>query len=103
VLWENATALAGHQAAVEGAPRTIVLYSEAGQQADAASHPYFVSVVGRLRSCSERNRRISDLLSSTTAPAPQGGEQYILTTLCYGVQGPAIFASAIDVLPTAMD
>ncbi len=101
-LWENATAFQSKNAA-------IVLYSRNGNTAAGAPpHPYFVGVVGRLRSCPERMRRLAGLSPHTDAPPaasalPTGGEVFILKSYCYGVQGPALFASSIETLPTAMD
>jgi hypothetical protein len=102
-LWENATAFQSKSAA-------IALYSRNGNAAaSAASHPYFVGVVGRLRYCPERMRRLASLSPHAEAPvasaptAPTGGAVNILTSYCYGVQGPALFASSVDTLPTAMD
>lgn len=73
-----------------------------------ATHPQFVVVAGRLRSCAARKARIDAFMkrvevSGWPAPSdgsPGGGAVNIILTRCEGL---GLYATTVDVIPTAMD
>ncbi len=73
--------------------------------AGLSTHPQFVTASGRLRSCAERARRLQDLADRATAAAKPGDAAAPVSTLDGFCRdgGVALYVTAIDAIPTAMD
>lgn len=96
-LYRNAAAL-GHEAGV------ALFVRDDAPAMDA--HAQFVMVSGRLRSCTIRNGQIRDLLARTPhvyLPLAAGGPITVVRLPCDDRDGPALFATEVMAMPTAMD
>jgi len=82
-----------------------VTVKDAKLLAGLASHPQFVTASGRLRACAERARRLQDLADRARAAAKPGDAAVpdaVPDGFCRD-GGTALYVTAIDAIPTAMD